>query len=126
MEVKLVINNTNGGKSYSKVLTQGELENFTGKRLGEELDLSFIGLDGYSGRITGGSYMTGTPMRKDIDGIGLKKILSKWGVGNKTGVRRRKSVAGNTISQFTSQINVAITKQGSKNLEEAFPKKKDG
>ncbi len=122
----MVINNTNGGKSYSKVLTQGELENFTGKRLGEELDLSFIGLDGYSGRITGGSYMTGTPMRKDIDGIGLKKILSKWGVGNKTGVRRRKSVAGNTISQFTSQINVAITKQGSKNLEEAFPKKKDG
>lgn len=125
METKVVISDPKTGKSYSKTLSADEALTLTGKKLGEEIDLSFIGMDGYSGSVTGGSYQTGTPMRKEIDGIGLKKIMIKNGVGNRQGLRRRKSVAGNTVSQFTSQINLQINKYGQKPLEEIFVAKKD-
>jgi small subunit ribosomal protein S6e len=125
METKIIISDPKTTKSYDRKLSAEEALSLSSKKLGEEIDLSFIGLDGYTACITGGSYATGTPMRKEIDGIGLKKIMISSGVGNKQGIRRRKSVGGNTISQFTSQINLSIIKYGQKPLEEAFPAKKD-
>ncbi|MBE5729515.1 30S ribosomal protein S6e [Candidatus Parvarchaeota archaeon] len=119
METKLVINDPTSKKSYSKTVSTEEMSNIFGLKIGEDLDLSFIGLDGYKGKITGGSYMTGTPMDRSIDGTGLKKVLK---VVNKHGLRKRKSVAGNTISQFTSQINIKIIEYGSKKLDEVFVK----
>ncbi|MCL4399428.1 30S ribosomal protein S6e [Candidatus Parvarchaeota archaeon] len=125
MEIKLVINDPKSGKSYNKTLSQEESETLLGKKIGEETDLSFIGLDGYSGMISGGSYMTGTPMMKSADGTGLKRILTSRGFGNRRNVRLRKSVAGNTFSQFSSQVDIKITKYGEKTLEEIFPQKKE-
>lgn len=125
METKVVISDSKTGKSYSKTLSADEALSLSSKKLGDEIDLSFVGMDGYTANITGGSYQTGTPMRKEIDGIGLKKIMIEKGVGNKQGIRRRKSVAGNTVSQFTSQINLQINKYGQKPLEEIFVSKKD-
>ncbi|MCL5101058.1 MAG: 30S ribosomal protein S6e [Candidatus Parvarchaeota archaeon] len=125
MEMKIVISDPKTGKSYGKTLSAEEALSLSTKRLGEEIDLSVIGLDGYSASITGGSYQTGTPMRKEIDGIGLKKIMLEKGIGNRQGIRRRKSVAGNTVSQFTSQINLQITKYGQKTLDEIFTAKKE-
>lgn len=122
MECKVVINDKKSGKSYQKTLSEDELSYLYGKKLGDEVDLSFMGLDGYKGKIAGGSYSTGTPMRKEIDGIGLKKILTGKSIGNRKKVKIRKSVAGNTISQFTSQINIFLTEYGSKNLDEIFVK----
>ncbi len=124
MEIKVVINDVKTGKSYQKQLDSDQTDQLAGKKLGEEIDLSFLGLDGYTGQISGGSYMTGTPMKNGIDGIALKQILIEKGVGNKQGIRRRKSVAGNTISQFTSQANIKVLKYGSKPLEEIFAEKK--
>ncbi len=120
METKIVISDPKTGKSYNKTLSPDENTSIMSKKLGEEIDLSFIGLEGYSAVITGGSYMTGTPMRKEIDSIGLKPALISGGVGNRQGIRRRKSVAGNTVSQFTSQINFKIVKYGQKSLDEIF------
>jgi small subunit ribosomal protein S6e len=120
METKIVISDPKTGKSYNKTLSSDENTSIMSKKLGEEIDLSFIGLEGYSAVITGGSYMTGTPMRKEIDSIGLKPALISGGVGNRQGIRRRKSVAGNTVSQFTSQINFKIVKYGQKSLDEIF------
>ena len=37
------------------------------------------------------------------------------------GLRKKKTIRGNTISNQTSQINVLIEKEGSKKLEEIFP-----
>ncbi len=122
MECKVVLNDKKTGKSYQKVLSEDELSYLFGKKLGDELDLSFLGLDGYKGKISGGSYLTGTPMRKEVDGIGLKKILTGKAIGNREKIRKRKTVAGNTISQFTSQVNIYITEYGSKNLDELFVK----
>ncbi len=120
MEIKIVINDSKTGKSFNKTLENDKSDQLFGKKMGEELDLSFLGLDGYSGIITGGSYMTGMPMSKDLDGSGLRKVLIGKGLGNKQGIRRRKSLAGNTIGQFTSQINIKISKYGEKSLEQLF------
>ncbi|MCL4375913.1 30S ribosomal protein S6e [Candidatus Parvarchaeota archaeon] len=120
MEIKIVINDAKTGKSFNKTLENDKADQLFGKKIGEELELSFLGLDGYSGIITGGSYMTGMPMSKDLDGSGLRKVLIGKGLGNKQKIRRRKSIAGNTIGQFTSQINIKISKYGEKSLEQLF------
>ncbi|MGC8533216.1 MAG: S6e family ribosomal protein [Candidatus Parvarchaeum sp.] len=120
MEMKIVINDSKTGRSFNKTLESDKADQLFGKKIGEELDLSVLGLDGYSGIITGGSYMTGMPMSKDLDGSGLRKVLIGKGLGNKQNIRRRKSIAGNTISQFTSQINIKISKYGEKSLEQLF------
>ncbi|MCL5009839.1 MAG: 30S ribosomal protein S6e [Candidatus Parvarchaeota archaeon] len=123
METKIVLSDPKTGKSYNKTLSSDESTSIMSRKLGEEIELSFLGLDGYSAVVTGGSYMTGTPMRKEIEGIGLKSALLSGGVGNRQGIKRRKSVAGNTISQFTSQVNLKIVKYGQKPLEEIFSAK---
>ncbi len=120
MEMKIVINDSKTGKSFNKTLESDKVDQLFGKKIGEELELSFLGLDGYSGIITGGSYMTGMPMSKDLEGSGLRKVLIGKGLGNKQNIRRRKSIAGNTIGQFTSQINIKISKYGEKSLEQLF------
>ncbi len=125
METKLVIGDSKTGKAYSKSLSAQEAEIFISKKIGEEVDLSSVGLNGYTAEITGGSYMTGTPMRNGIDGIGLKKILTESGVGNKQRIRRRKSVGGSTVSQFTSQINVKISKYGDTPVDQVLAAKKE-
>ncbi len=126
METKIVVSDPKTGESFNKVLNSEEMETLIGKKLGENVALSFMGLDGYEAQITGGSYMTGMPMRNDVDGIGLKKILIGKELGNNENIRLKKSVAGNTISQFTSQVNLKITKQGEKSLKEVLGKKTDG
>jgi small subunit ribosomal protein S6e len=120
MEIKIVINDPKTGKSFNKSLDSEKADQLFGKKINEEFDLSFVGLDGYTGIITGGSYMTGMPMSKDLDGSGLRKVLIGKGLGNKQDIRRRKSIAGNTVGQFTSQINIKISKYGEKSLEQLF------
>ena len=83
MEIKIVINDSKTGKSFNKTLESDKVDQLFGKKLGEEIDLSFLGMDGYLGMITGGSYMTGMPMSKDLDGSGLRKVLIGKGLGNK-------------------------------------------
>ena len=120
MEIKIVINDPKTGKSFNKSLDSEKADQLFGKKINEEFDLSFVGLDGYVGIITGGSYMTGMPMSKNLDGAGLRKVLIGKGLGNRQDIRRRKSIAGNTIGQFTSHINIKISKYGEKSLEQLF------
>ena len=108
-----------------------------GKSVGEILTGSEISSDlaGYELEITGGSDLSGFPMYKKVEGIGLKKVLlSKgWGmhkrprkegkkkVSTPRGMRKRKTVRGKIISEAVSQINMKVIKAGSKKLEEIFP-----
>ncbi len=120
MAMKVVINDSKTGKSYQRELADDKAGSVYGMRIGQEFELSILDLAGYSGVITGGSYMTGTPMSSGIDGMGLKKALFGKGLGNKTHTRLRKSLSGNTISQSTSQVNIKITKYGDRPLDELF------
>ena len=123
-EFKIVIGEK--GKSYSKALTAEESAFLLGKKLNEKVEGGHLGLKGYDLEITGGSDKEGFPMRRDVDGIGRKRIfMTKGNIGtkiNKKGLRIRKSIAGNTISQLTSQVNLKVVKEGQKSLEEIFGK----
>ena len=120
MEMKIVVNDSKTGNSFNRVFESEKADQLFGRKIGDELDLAFLGMEGYSGAVTGGSYMTGMPMSKGIDGSGLKRVLIGKGLGNKNDIRKRKSIAGNTIGQFTSQVNIKISKYGEKSPEQLF------
>ena len=91
-------------------------EKFDGKELGHELE-------GYELEITGGSDISGFPLSKDVEGIGIRRVLLKKGWGMKDsrkGVRLKKTVRGKTISDKIIQINMKVVKEGKKKLNEVF------
>ena len=89
--------------------------------IGDEFDGVIIGLPGYSLKITGGSDKNGFPMRKDIDGPRRVKSLLSGGIGYKPigdGIKRRKTVRGNVISDDIVQVNTIVAKAGNKSIAE--------
>lgn len=121
--MKFVIS-TKSGKAYS---TSSDEDQFIGKKIGETVKLDAIGLTGFEALITGGSDKQGFPMNNSVQGIVRKKILTAKGLGFKSkvkGERKRVSVRGNIISKEITQINLKITKEGTKKLEEIFVKEK--
>jgi len=106
-----------------------------GKSVGDIVKGEDVGTDfaGYEFEITGGSDSSGFPLSKDVEGIGLKRVLLTrgWGMhkrprGDKKkvpqpkGLRLRKTVRGKTISETTVQINIKLLKEGGKKLSEIF------
>jgi small subunit ribosomal protein S6e len=121
MEFKVVISNKDG-KSYQQNINN---DKFIGKKIKDKIDGSIIGLPGYELQITGGSDSAGFPMRSDVEGSGRKRALLSGGVGVKIlkkGLKKRKTIRGNTISVNTAQINLKVIKASSKSLEEYFKK----
>jgi small subunit ribosomal protein S6e len=91
-----------------------------GLAIGDELSGDLIGLDGYTLKITGGSDKNGFPMKKDIEGPRRIKSLLSGGIGYKPkadGVKRRKTLRGNTISDDIVQINTIVTEAGNKSID---------
>ena len=87
--------------------------------IGDEFDGSIVGLDGYTLKITGGSDKNGFTMKKDVPGTRRIKSLLTGGTGyhpKADGVKRRKTVRGNTIADDIVQINTVVTEAGSKSI----------
>ncbi len=75
-------------------------------------------------------------MRPELDGVGIKSVLITSGIGYKgkryvkkrgkvyrykyDGLRRRRNLRGNVISQDTRQINLKITEAGNRSLDAIF------
>ena len=126
MVIKIVIG-IKSGKCFHKELSQEESEALYGKVLGEKFNSEIFGITGAKFSITGGSDASGFPMRKDLPGTGKKKILIAKSLGFKGklrgkrfgGLRVKKMVAGNTVSENTHQLNVKTIK-GDKAVLEAF------
>ena len=119
---KIVISDPKARKAYQKELDQGAT-GLMGKKLGDKLQGSHVGLAGYELEVTGGSDKEGFPMRKDVEGPGRKKILLSHGPGynpKSRGNRKRKSIRGNMISPSISQVNLKIVSYGSKSVEESL------
>jgi len=124
MNFKVVVSDSKTRKAYQKEVEQAA-SGLIGKKIGDKVSGSFIGLEGYELEIRGGSDKNGFPMRADVEGTARKKLLLTRGVGmkkTKGGLRRRKSVRGNTVSQDIAQINTIVVKQGSKSLDSVFGK----
>ena len=88
---------------------------------GKEIKLE---LDGYELEITVGSDDAGFPLSKNVEGLGLRKLLLTTGFGMRernNGLRKRKTVRGKVISDKISQVNMKVVNEGNKKLEEIFP-----
>lgn len=120
-EFKAVISDPKTGKTYQTLVTGLNANSLIGKKIGDEFDGIFVSLAGYKLVLTGGSDKDGFPMRRDFVGTTRKKILITKSTGfrpKNRGVRRRKSVRGNTISANISQVNMKITSYGPKSVED--------
>jgi len=124
------------GKTYKLEL---ESEELLGKVIGEKIDGKEIlpALEGYEFIIAGASDKAGFAAFEEVEGVGLKKLLLKYGKGMKKrprhegkrkrsknrpkGLRLRKTVRGKVISEAISQINLKTQKYGAKPLKDVFP-----
>jgi ribosomal protein S6E (S10) len=127
---------TKEGKTFK---IEKKAEELLGKKIGEKVIGKEISpeLEDYEFEITGASDKSGFTHMKGIEGFTMKKALLKYGKGmhkrpkregkkkqsNPTpgGLRLRKTVRGEVLSEKTSQINLKIIKQGKKKLSEIFP-----
>ncbi|MBN1385435.1 30S ribosomal protein S6e [Candidatus Woesearchaeota archaeon] len=119
-DYKLVISDPKTGKSYQKEAKEPDSKSLSGLQIGDKVKGETIDMAGYEFEITGGSDFAGFPMRKDVKGILRKKILAVKGTGlaqKDKGIRVKKLVAGNTISEKTAQINLKVIKYGKEPLE---------
>ena len=105
---KIVISEPKTKKAWQ---VDKEAPSLVGLKIGDSFDGSVLGLEGFKLQITGGSDKDGFPMRPDLIGPGRKKALLSSGTGfrsTKKGLRRRKYIRGNTISQDIMQINLKV------------------
>ncbi len=119
---KLCISDPSSGKTFQKEVKDTLARPFIGLNIGETIKGDGIEISGYEFQITGGSDYCGFPMRKGILGL-RKKIILSGGVGfrgDAKGIKRRKTVCGHKIHERISQINLKVTKQGTKKLAEIF------
>jgi len=121
---KIVIND-NDGKSYNFEVTGHHAGAILGKKIGDVIDGINVNLPGYKLQITGGTDGSGFPMRRDFAGSARKRLLlandtTGFHPVNAPGKRFRKSVRGNTISDAIVQVNMKVTKAGSKPVGEHF------
>ena len=126
------------GKTYNVEL---ESEGLVGKILHDKIQGREIlpDLEGYELEITGASDKAGFTAMKEVEGIGLKKILLTKGKAMKKkprkegkkkrsknmpkGLRLRRTVRGKVISTEIVQINMKVVKEGGKKLSQIFEDK---
>ena len=105
----------NNGSCFQREVKEADADYFLGKKIGDKVQGTHFGLDGYEFLITGGSDYAGFPMRRDVDGAARKRIFAVEGIGLKKrgkGVKYRFTVAGKTVHEKTAQINLKVLKEG--------------
>lgn len=120
-DFQVVVADPETGRTYQFEIEGQSANRFMGRELGETVDGGAVGLDGYELEITGGSDVTGRPMREDVSESGLTELLLSGGTGfNPTsdGERRRVTVRGREISDETRQINATVLTRGDRPVDE--------
>ena len=129
VEFKVVVNDTKKGKSHNVQVSGHHANSLIGKKIGDEVDGIFVSLPGYKLQITGGTDKDGFTMRTDLTGMGRRKLLLSNGLGfnaKERGIRRKKSIRGNTINNDVVQINMKVTKYSSRPIDKLLTiEKKD-
>ena len=132
-KIKANIGNKDG-KTQQFELDEEQSATLIGKKIGDKVSGKELGHDGYEFEVSGGSDSAGFPMRKDVQGQARKKVLITGGVGMRSkrkGLRLRKTVASNQVTEKTAQVNLKVLKAGKKPLggepeaEESTEEKKE-
>jgi len=119
---KIIVSDPGTGKSQVVELEGSRAVPLVGRRLGETVDGSIVGLSGHKIKISGGCDKDGFPMRVDIHGGVRANVILSSGIGfhpKREGERRRKNVRGNIITEEITQINMKIIEKPHKGLEKA-------
>lgn len=126
-DFRIVVGDPASKKSYQKAIEPEAASALYGMKIGETVRGETFGLDGYEFVITGGTDKNGFPMRADArSGAEKIKPLLTAGVGfhpEWDGERKKKTVHVNNVDATIAQLNLKVTKAGSKSLEELMPKK---
>lgn len=113
---QVVVGDPDSGDSYQFDVDGQDANRFVGKDLGEDVDGSAVGLDGYTLALTGGSDYAGRPMREDVPGPSLREVMlagrSTGYEPDRDGERKRVTVRGSEVSDDIVQINARITERG--------------
>jgi len=116
--MKLVISNKQG-KAKQVEIEDNVASSLYGIKIGDKFNGNLVNMEGYEFEVRGGSDDAGFPMRRDVQGMERKAILATSGLGNhikRKGMRKRKTVAGNTIAEATAQVNLYVIKKGKEDL----------
>ena len=111
---KIVLSDPETGKAQKIELEEAKAVPLIGRRIGEIIDGTILGLSGYKIQITGGTDKDGFPMRPDIHGGVRRRVIVSSGPGFKPkrkGERRRKMLRGNVITEEIVQINMKIVEK---------------
>jgi len=124
---KVIISDPETGTSKAVELEEARASPLIGRRIGEVIDGSILDLSGYKAQITGGSDKDGFPMRPSVHGGVRRRVVLSGGVGfnpQDEGMRRRKTVRGNVITDEIVQINVKIVEKPKQPKESKKAKEK--
>ncbi len=98
-------------KCFQIVVDGSRAAVFIGKRIGEYVDASVVGIPGKRLVITGGTDSSGFPMVPGLPGPAKRSLLLSSPPGfhpRNEGERRRKIVRGDTISEEIVQVNTKL------------------
>lgn len=113
--VRLVISDPKLGKTKQVEIEDEKAAKLIGVKIGDKISGNPFGFPGYEFQVTGGSSENGTPMRFDVHGGVRKKIyLSKPPCYHprERGLKQRKMVQGNTITDEIVQVNLKVVEWG--------------
>lgn len=110
-EFKVVVSDPKTGKAESVEIKGDKALKLIGHKIGDVIEGALIGKPGLKLKITGGSGKAGEPMLPFLPSGAKKRLLLSGPPGYhppKKGMRKRKLVRGNVITDEIVQINMAI------------------
>jgi small subunit ribosomal protein S6e len=127
---KVIVSDPETGTSSIVELEEARAAPLIGKRIGETIEGSIVNLPGHKAQIMGGSDKDGFPMRPSVHGGVRRRVVLSMGVGyrpQKEGMRRRKTIRGNVITDEIVQVNMKIVEKpkGAKEAKKTKEKKKE-
>jgi small subunit ribosomal protein S6e len=124
---KAIISDPEEGTSKVVELEAARATPLIGRRIGEVIDGSVADLPGHKIQIMGGSDKDGFPMRPSVHGGVRRRVILSGGVGfnpQDEGMRKRKTVRGNVITDEIVQVNLKIVEKAKKAKEGKKTKEK--